>query len=75
MILEGATPFWATKFMNANEIIEHNRKLIQQVMCRPFKYKSIFSSSREDFEKQVELREEAEYIEHVYGIKNKFRND
>jgi hypothetical protein len=44
-------------------------------MCRPFKYKPIFSSSREDFEKQVELREEAEYIEHVYGIKNKFRND
>lgn len=61
--------------MNAAEIIEYNRMLIQQVMGRPFKYKPIISSSREDFEKQVELRKEAEYNERVYGIKNKFRND
>lgn len=60
--------------MNAEEIIEYNRTLIQQVLERPFKYKPIISCSREDFLKQVEEREEAEYLEKVYGIKNKFLN-
>jgi hypothetical protein len=61
--------------MNINEIIEHNRMLIQQFLGRPFKYKPIISSSREDFEKQVELRDEAEYLERVYGIRNEFKVD
>jgi hypothetical protein len=61
--------------MNVENIIEQNRNLIQQVIRRPFKYKSIISYSREDFLNQVEEREEAEYLEKVYGVKNKFLNE
>lgn len=60
--------------MNPTEIIQHNRELIQQVIGRRFLYKPIHSISRKDFEAQVELREEAEYLERVYGIKNKFKS-
>jgi len=61
--------------MTTDEIIQHNKDLIQKVMGRPFLYKPFKTSySREDFLKQVEEREEAEYLERVYGIKNPYKN-
>lgn len=61
--------------MTPEEIIEHNRNLIQKVLGRPFMYKPFAPyETREEFEKQVDERREAEYLERVYGIKNEFRN-
>ena len=62
--------------MSPEEIIEHNRNLIQKVLGRPFKYKPFLPyKTREEFEKQVDERLEAEYLERVYGIKNEFKNE
>jgi predicted NodU family carbamoyl transferase len=62
--------------MTPEEIIEHNRNLIQKVLGRPFMYKPFAPyETREEFEKQVDERREAEYLERVYGIKNEFRNE
>lgn len=62
--------------MTPEEIIEHNRNLIQKVLGRPFKHKPFLPyKTREEFEKQVDERREAEYLERVYGIKNEFKNE
>lgn len=63
------------KSLREAAIIEHNRSLIQKVLGRPFLYKPFETCySREDFLKQVDEREEAEYLERVYGIKNPYKN-
>jgi len=59
--------------MNTTYIIEYNRGLIQDVIGRKFLYKPIYSSSRKEFEKELDKREEAEYLERVYGVTNKFK--
>lgn len=61
--------------MTPDEIILANRRMIEQFLGRPMRYRSDNPAfAGKSFEEMNEMIEDAEYMEHVRGFKNDLKS-